>query len=227
MTFRSIYVHVCLFAALSWLPLISRVATAAELTGEQIYKAQCAKCHGGAGEGTAEYAEPLIGDKSVVELAKIIDQTMPEDDPQKCVGEDAKRVAAYIYDAFYSPIAQARNRPARIELSRLTVRQYQNVVLDLVGSFRPPGKWTDERGLRGEYYKSRRAGGRDREIDRIDPNVQFDFGEAGPSDKFDANEFSIRWEGSVLAPETGDYEFVVRTEHAARLWVNNPAGAAD
>ncbi|MEJ7639584.1 MAG: DUF1592 domain-containing protein [Singulisphaera sp.] len=26
--------------------------------------------------------------------------------------------------------------------------------------------------------------------------------------------------GIVLAPETGDYEFIVRTEHAARLWVN-------
>ena len=26
----------------------------------------------------------------------------------------------------------------------------------------------------------------------------------------------------MLAPETGEYEFVVRTEHAARLWVNDP-----
>ncbi|MDX1946745.1 MAG: DUF1592 domain-containing protein [Pirellulaceae bacterium] len=197
--------------------------SAAELSGEQLYKQQCAKCHGAAGEGgTDEYSDPLIGDKSVVELTAVIDKTMPVDDPQKCVGEDAKRVAAYIYDAFYSPIAQARNRPARIDLSRLTVRQYHNTVLDLVGSFRPPGKWTGERGLRGEYYKSRRVGGREREIDRIDPTVQFDFGEAGPSEKFDANEFSIRWEGSVLAPETGDYEFIVRTEHAARLWLNGP-----
>src|SRR5262249_23574391 len=32
---------------------------------------------------------------------------------------------------------------------------------------------------------------------------------------------SIRWEGSVLAPDTGEYEFIVRTEHAARLYVND------
>ena len=34
-------------------------------------------------------------------------------------------------------------------------------------------------------------------------------------------EFSIRWNGSVLAPETGEFDFVVRTEHAVRLWVND------
>src|SRR5581483_5320 len=55
----------------------------------------------------------------------------------------------------------------------------------------------------------------------------FDFGTAGPDlpedakEKFDPHQFSIRWEGSVLAPETGSYEFVVRTEHAVRLWVND------
>jgi hypothetical protein len=60
-------------------------------------------------------------------------------------------------------------------------------------------------------------------IERIDPTVAFDFGESGPEpEKFDAREFSIRWDGSVLAPETGDYEFIVRTEHAMRLWVNDP-----
>ena len=52
--------------------------------------------------------------------------------------------------------------------------------------------------------------------------MQFDFGDGSPDpDKIEAHEFSIRWEGSVLAPETGEYEFVVRTEHAARLWVND------
>ncbi len=34
-------------------------------------------------------------------------------------------------------------------------------------------------------------------------------------------QFSIRWDGSVVAPETGEYEFIVRTENAIRLWVND------
>src|SRR5947207_9351617 len=31
----------------------------------------------------------------------------------------------------------------------------------------------------------------------------------------------MRWDGSVIAPDTGDYEFIVHTEHAVRLWVND------
>ena len=35
--------------------------------------------------------------------------------------------------------------------------------------------------------------------------------------------FSIRWSGSVFAPETGEYEFVVRSEHGTQLWLNDRA----
>lgn len=73
----------------------------------------------------------------------------------------------------------------------------------------------------GQYYKGRRTRGGDRVLDRLDPVVQFDFGEGPPEpDKFEPHEFSIRWEGSLLAPESGLYEFIVKTDHAARLWVN-------
>ena len=83
---------------------------------------------------------------------------MPEDDPGTCTGDNADAVAAYIYDAFYSKTAQERNRPARVELARLTVRQYRNAVADLIGSFRESGNWGDVRGLDGEYFKTRRMG---------------------------------------------------------------------
>lgn len=198
-------------------------ARADDATGESIYRQHCARCHGKAGEGAKKYPHPLLGDKSVNELATLIDKTMPEDDPDKLDAEQSRTVAAYIHEAFYSPTAQARNKPARVELSRLTVRQYRNAVADLVGTFRPAAKADDRRGLQGEYFKSRRFRPGDKALDRIDPEVKFDFGTASPEPgKLEAHEFSIRWEGSLLAPETGDYEFVIRTEHAARLWVNDP-----
>ncbi len=59
-------------------------------TGESIYKAQCASCHGVSGEGSKEYSRPLIGDRSPAQLARLIERTMPEDDPGTCVGEDAE-----------------------------------------------------------------------------------------------------------------------------------------
>src|SRR5262249_5414832 len=76
-------------------------------TGAQIYRKQCASCHGPAGEGTPDnYPHPLAGDRSVAQLAKLIAKTMPEDDPGTCTGEKADRVAAYIHDAFYSKAAR-------------------------------------------------------------------------------------------------------------------------
>jgi cytochrome c553 len=192
-------------------------------SGEQIYRQLCASCHGPGGEGTPKhYPRPLAGNRSVTQLARLIEKTMPEDSPGKCVGEDARKVAAYIYDAFYSKAARARNRPPRIELARLTVRQYQNVAADLVGSFRPAGRWDDQRGLRGEYFKSQNFGQKP-VLSRTDPEVRFAFGTASPGPgRIDARKFGIRWQGSVLAPETGEYDFILRTDNGARLWVNDP-----
>jgi mono/diheme cytochrome c family protein len=194
-----------------------------ERPGDQIYRQECARCHGPSGEGTPEdFPRPLAGDKTVSQLARLIARTMPEDDPGTCTANEAAKVAAYIHDAFYSKAAQARNAPARIELSRLTVRQYRSTLTDLVGSFREPAQWDDRRGLHGEYYNARRIRSGNRVLERIDPMVKFDFGEESPvPEKMDAEQFSIRWEGSLLAPETGDYEIIVRTEHAVRVWLND------
>ena len=196
---------------------------ASELPGEAIYKQDCTRCHGPAGAGTKKAAQPLLGDKSIPQLARLIQRTMPDDDPGSLSEADSRKVAAYINDAFYSPDAQAKANPPRVELARLTVRQYRNSIADLIGSFRPAAKPDDRRGLRGEYFNARNFQNEKRLIDRIDPEIRFDFGKVGPpaKDPFNPHIFCIRWEGSVQAPETGNYEFVVRTEHALRLWVND------
>jgi len=67
-----------------------------------------------------------------------------------------------------------------VALSRLTVRQYRNAVTDLVGSFRNGGKPEERRGLRGEYFKARDFQSGNRLIDRVDPEVRFDFGTSSP-----------------------------------------------
>jgi hypothetical protein len=190
--------------------------------GEEIYRAQCARCHGETGQGTEElHPDPLAGDRSIEQLAVLIAETMPQDADEKCPPEDSRAVAAYIYDAFYSPDAQVRNKPARIALSRLTVRQYQNAVADLVGSFRSPNEWGEERGLRARYNPTRNFRDSDKQVRRIDPNIDFDWGTESPMpDTLEAHEFSVRWQGLLLAPDTGEYEFVLKTEHAARLWIN-------
>jgi len=200
----------------------ARPAAKPKEAGEAVWKRMCAGCHGAQGEGAKGYPKPLTGTRSVGELAKFIGQTMPPG-PKKATTAEAQTVAAYVHGAFYSPVAQARNRPPRVDLSRLTVRQYRNALADLIASFRPPARWDERRGLRGVYFRGRGFRGNERVVERVDPEVRFDFGAGGPTPdgQYDTHKFSIRWEGSVVAPETGDYEFIVRTDHATRLWVND------
>ncbi len=234
-------------------PLSVVIAAGPDRTGEQTYRQKCASCHGAAGEGTDdEYPRALVGDRSVAALSRLISKTMPADAPGECVGEDAEKVAAYIYESFYSKAAQARNQRElpRIELSRLTVRQYRNAVTDLIGSFRATARLSEERGLKGDYSsrtrRRRNGSSGNAAVNRIDPEIEFDFGTNSPIPEQNAlkeiskrwqripvlwvplaafrpfsQEFRINWQGSVLAPETGEYEFLIKTENAARLWVND------
>ena len=211
-----------LLSLIVFLTFFQRITTAEERSGEHIYQELCASCHGDQGQGTDEYSSALAGDRPLAELIDLVTLTMPADDPEACVGEDAEKVAAYVYERFYSEAAQAAAEEARVELSRLTVRQYMNAVADLVGSFSPQAKWDDDRGLEGEYYEDKRFRDSKRELERRDAVINFDFGKSSPlEEKIDAKEFSIQWEGSVLAPDTGEYEFIVHTENAFRLYIND------
>jgi len=196
-----------------------------ELSGEQIYSRLCAKCHGDQGEGVAnEHDEPLVGDWSIEKLTRVITRTMPDDDPKKCIGDEAERVARYIFDAFYSPDAQSRNKPPRIELARLTNRQYLHSVADLIGSFTGQSEFGQAGGLKAGYYNSRSHSRNKHSIERTDATVDFQYGGGTPAPdnkEYKAEEFSMRWSGSVFAEETGDHEFIVTSENGVRLWVNN------
>lgn len=201
--------------------------------GKVIYEKLCIDCHGAKGEGVKDKADdPLVGSRDLKSLADRIDRTMPEDEEHLCVGEDAKQVAAYVYDAFYSAEARARNTPARIDLSRLTVPQYRNSIADLVMSFRGDLWIGEKRGLKARYYGSEKFNERKEfadqkkpdKFERIDASVKFDYGEGVPifdeSKEFSPESFSIRWEGALLPDETGVYEFVVKTRNGVTLWVN-------
>jgi hypothetical protein len=191
--------------------------------GLAVYREHCGRCHGDTGIGTPDVPEPLVGDRSVNQLAAYIHETMPEDDPSMVTGDAARQVAEYIHGAFYSAVARDRNRPARVELSRLTVRQYQNTAADLIGSFRNRGPGIDGwHGLRAEYFYTRDFNRQTGLVyEQIDPQIDFDFAVEGPDpERFEPNRFAIRWTGSLVPPETGVYEMVIRTAHSATLSLN-------
>ena len=82
MVFRmfQIQTHVLILFFLTGLLLKSPVQ--ANDQGAEIYRAQCASCHGENGQGTAEhFSDPLRGDLALSQLEKLIVKTMPEEHP--------------------------------------------------------------------------------------------------------------------------------------------------
>jgi hypothetical protein len=143
---------------------------------------------------------------------------MPEDKPKLCVGEDAIQVARYVHDSFYSPAA--RNNGPGIMLARLTNRQYRESVADL---FRKDGVEPKKRelGLRASYFDSKGMNKKEAlKLERVDNKIDFDFGGGAPIEGIKPEQFSIAWEGSLRARETGYYEFRVITPNGARLYLN-------
>jgi len=61
-----------------------------QLTGPEIFKKQCAKCHGKNGEGVkGKFEGPLQGDRSLERLARYIERNMPDDKPGSCTSQNA------------------------------------------------------------------------------------------------------------------------------------------
>ncbi|MDP1698131.1 MAG: PA14 domain-containing protein [Xanthomonadaceae bacterium] len=55
---------------------------------------------------------------------------------------------------------------------------------------------------------------------RIDPTVNFDWGSGAPAPGIGGDDFAVRWDGMVEAPQTGAYIFSTQSDDGVRLWIN-------
>lgn len=193
--------------------------------GEKIYRQRCVRCHGADGRGNAEEdVAPLSGEQTLDGLTQAIAETMPEDDPDSCVGKEARAVAAFVLEKFFERPADAVARP-RIELARLTVRQYRQAVADLgtevLGTPSRSLAAVEQHGLWSSYHNHRHLRHDKKIFERTDPVIDFDFGKESPGEKIGKDEFSIQWHGSLFAPDTGEYEIIIHSHNGFRLWLND------
>ena len=83
----------------------------------------------------------------------------------------------------------------------------------------PPQPATaDAMGLTGIYYDNADFTGA--KIRRIDPKIDFGWGQQTPTGVIDPESFSVRWTGNVVAPVAGEYTFFTQADDRVRLWVN-------
>ena len=203
------------------------LAGSVEHEGLAVYRKHCIECHGEKGQGDAtKEVDVLYGERSVEALARFIERNMPEDEPELCVGKEARSVAQYIHDAFYSLGARKRlglQEKPRVSIARMTETQYRNVIADLVAGMDPQVTETQPQpgGLKGYYFNSKGMNKKDgKSVDKKDLFLDFDFGEQGPAEGIKGEQFSIVWEGSFFARATGYYEFRTNTPNGVRLYVN-------
>lgn len=75
-------------------------------------------------------------------------------------------------------------------------------------------------GLRGTYFDQMNLTGNTTE--RIDGPINFDWGNGAPGVAgIGADNFSVRWQGFVTAPVTGNYTFRTRSDDGVRLYINS------
>ncbi len=76
-----------------------------------------------------------------------------------------------------------------------------------------------ERGLKGEYFNNMNLAGEPALI-RIDPQVHFDWGGQSPDEAIHTEQFSVRWTGKLVPPESGEYQIGVTTDDGVRLYID-------
>jgi hypothetical protein len=58
-------------------------------------------------------------------------------------------------------------------------------------------------------------------LTRVDPTIDFVWGTGSPDPRIGPQSFSVRWTGSVEAPSSGDYTFLLATDEGVRMWLDD------
>jgi len=73
-------------------------------------------------------------------------------------------------------------------------------------------------GLKGDYYNNIDFTGFI--LSRVDPGVNFNWGNSSPNPSIGVDSFSVRWTGQVQPAFSETYRFYALTDDGVRLWVN-------
>lgn len=82
----------------------------------------------------------------------------------------------------------------------------------------PKKPGTARHGLRGHYFKSMDLTGTP--LERLDPVIDFDWQHTAPAEGIGHDNFSVRWEGEIVAPLTGEITFEAVSDDGCRLWID-------
>lgn len=82
-----------------------------------------------------------------------------------------------------------------------------------------------EHGLNAEYFTTKSLVSNSYE--RVDLNINFDWGFGAPHRQLDSDNFSVRWTGWIQPQYSEPYTFVLTSDDGVQLWINDERIIAD
>ncbi|MBC7784032.1 MAG: discoidin domain-containing protein [Burkholderiales bacterium] len=83
----------------------------------------------------------------------------------------------------------------------------------------PSGVAGDGHGLLGTYYNGKAF--EDLVLTRVDPQLDFDWGQNAPADKLGKTKYSVLWTGQIRAAESGKYTIYTSSDDGVRMWIGD------
>ena len=192
--------------------------SAAGAQGRSVFTAlNCAACHSGAaftgsGENTLVdigSVKPASGSRLGAALAGIDVPTL----------RDVWATAPYLHDGSAPTLGAAVRAHGGVSVSDADLASLTAYLLEIGGDEAvAPANAGTGLGLGAVYYNSITPSGSAAVV--TVQAVDFDWGTGAPIAGVNADNFSVRWAGSVVPPATGTYRFQTVSDDGVRLWVN-------
>lgn len=120
-----------------------------------------------------------------------------------------------VYAFSISPLSKAMKAIDK----KAKVLTNEDIFEDITGSF-----YTDRsrkvNGFQGNYYKNMKFEG-EADLQRVDPEINFEYGYKGPAADFPDDKFSISWTSFLVPDKNENLRITVGGDDGYRLWIND------
>jgi YVTN family beta-propeller protein len=186
--------------------------------GRQVFiNANCASCHSGVAFTRSAVDNPAdIGTLKSTSGQRLYGALAGIDVPTL---RDVWATAPYLHDGSAATIDAAITAHAGHGLASADISRLAAYVREL-GSDEgaAPAPAASGAGLRGSYFGNASLAGTPL-LQRTEA-VDFDWGSGRPAIGVAADNFSVRWTGTITVPTSGNYRFQTRSDDGVRLWIN-------
>ena len=195
--------------------------TAQASTGRAVFAAQCISCHAG-----VDFTDSATGALRNVGTIKAssgqrLGGTLTGIDVPTL--RDVWATAPYLHDGSAPTVDDAVKAHSGLTLSAgdlAAVSDYVRQIDRTEGAVAPLVPVGTGAGLKGEYYNKGWFGALNLASTHMGENPNFDWGTARPDSRVNADNFVVKWSGTVQAEEAGLYRFQTLSDDGVRVWVN-------